>query len=102
MTKIQPRLNGPKEYHDCIYRLEFTNSHKPLFLYTSKFDKQGDSYHIFVFRNHTVAESPQYGTVSFALKGTTGWQYIFSKSRQGLRKNYKDWVAWIRHPTTWE
>ena len=102
MKKIQTGFSAPKEYHHCTYHLEFTDSHKPLSIYTSMFDKQGDFYYIFAFHNSMVAEFPQNGNAAFVLERTTGWHSFFIKSRQELRKNYKDWVEWIRHPTTWE
>ena len=102
MKMIQSEFSNPKEYRDFIDRLEFADSHKPLSIYTSKFDNQGDSYYIFVYTNNVVAECPQYGNAAYVLKGKTGWQSVFTKSRQELRKNYKDRIVWIRHTTTWK
>ena len=102
MKKIQSEFSNPKEYRDFIDRLEFADSHKPLSVIRSKFDNQGGTYYLFVFRNNVLAECPQYGNAAYVLKGTTDYKSVFTKSRQELRKNYKDRIVWIRHTTTWK
>ena len=83
-------------------RPEFVDSYGPINTYKTKFSEQGHQYYVFLFRNHVVAEFPQYGNAVYVLDGTDGWEDIFKKSRQELRKNFSHRITWIRHTKTWK
>ena len=83
-------------------RLEFVDSYSPINTYKTRFSDQDHQYYVFLFKNHVVAECPQYGNAAYVLKGTDGWQDIFRRSRQELRKNYKGRVHRIFHTGGWK
>jgi Leucine-rich repeat (LRR) protein len=102
VNQLRRQFKTKKEFGNFMDRLDFADSKGPIELYTSKFNDQGYQYYLFVYQNHVLAECPQYGNAAYVLKGTDGWQDIFWRSRQELRKNFSHRVTWIRHTKTWK
>ena len=103
VSAIKREFKGTEEeFREFMERPEFVDSYGPINTYKTRFSGQGYQYYVFLFKNHAVAECPQYGNAAYVLKGTDGWQSIFSRSRQELRANYSDRMIWIRHTKTWK
>ena len=103
VSAIKSQFKGTeKEFREFMERPEFVDSYGPIKTVKTKFSGQGYQYFVFLFRNHAVAECPQYGNAAYVLKGTDGWQDIFRRSRQELRKNYKGRVHRIFHTGGWK
>ena len=102
MNQIRSQFKTKKEFRDFIERLEFVDSYGPINTYKTKFSDQGYQYYVFLFKNHVIAECPQYGNAAYVLKGTDGWQSIFRRSRQELRRHFPDRITRIRHTKTWK
>jgi hypothetical protein len=102
VKEIRAGFRTKREADTFIGRLEYVDGFGPLETWESKFAKSGYKYYIFVFRNHAVAECPQYGNAAYVLTGASGWKSVFSKSRQELRADPSNNVTRVRHTTNWK
>ena len=102
VKEIRAGFRTQREADTFLGRLEYVDGFGPLETYESKFANSGYKYYIFIFRNHAVAECPEYGNAVYILRGTSDWKSVFSRSRQELRADDSGRIDWIRHTTTWK
>jgi len=99
-SEISESMNK-EEMESFLERLIFIDKFNPTQVYKSKFANRGYQYFVYLFKNHVVAECPEYGNAAYILPSNSKWQDIFRLSRREIKIKYKNQITIVRHIGDW-